>query len=532
MHRRLLATLVRFVRKSCLRTAPAPAADAMRRAAAPAALALLAAAAHAAALPPAVRQALRAADVPPSSLSVWLQEVDTPGRANARPRLQWQPDAARNPASLFKLVTTSAALDLLGPAFHWQTPVWLDGPVEGGVLHGPLVIRGSGDPTLVLERAWLLLRRVRQLGVNEIDGDIVLDRSAFRPLGGAPGDFDGEPLKPYNVQPDALLLNYGAVVYTFTPQPDTRTARVSADPDLAGVSLPATVPLADGPCEDWRAALKGRFDDARQVHFDGAYPAACGERQWPVASTDPGRYDAQLIEALWRSIGGRLSGTVHDGAAPRERPPSFSMASPPLAEVVRTINKFSNNVMAEQLFLTLAAVQSADGTASPAAARQLLQQWLAGRLGDALAASAVIDNGAGLSRDGRVTARLLAALLQHEWNAPTMPELAASLPITGEDGTLEHSNAPAGCAHLKTGSLRDAAGVAGYLRADSGRRYVLVAMINDPHAPQAHEVLDALVTWACEDAPTALATAAAVPTAAPRLPDASRRHAAASPVAR
>jgi D-alanyl-D-alanine carboxypeptidase/D-alanyl-D-alanine-endopeptidase (penicillin-binding protein 4) len=486
-----------------------------RSAAAALGLALSVACAQGASLPPPVRQALKAAHVPPAALSVWLQEVDQPGHASARPKLQWQADTPRNPASLFKLVTTSAALDLLGPAFRWQTPVWLDGPVADGVLHGPLVIRGSGDPTLVLERVWLLLRRVRQLGVTEIDGDIVLDRSAFQPLGGLPGDFDGEPLRPYNVQPDALLLNYGAVVYTFTPQPALNVARVSADPELAGVAVPATVPLAGGPCEDWRGALKGRFDDPLQVRFDGAYPAACGEQAWPVAGTDPAGYDARLVEALWRSLGGQLHGTVHEGAAPLERPPTFSVASPPLGEVVRTINKFSNNVMAEQLFLTLAAVQSG-GAASPAAARDLLQHWLASRVGDALAAGAVIDNGAGLSRDGRVSVRLLARLLQQEWAAPTMPELVASLPISGEDGTLRRSAAPAGCAHLKTGSLRDAAGVAGYLRADSGRRYVLAAMINDERAPQAREALDALVTWACQDLPAASArdVAATAPAAA------------------
>src|SRR5207237_547411 len=144
------------------------------------------------------------------------------------------------------------ALDLLGPAFTWDTPITLDGPVRQGVLRGSMVIHGRGDPKLVLERTWLLLHRVRDAGVREIDGDIVLDTSAFAPPESGPADFDGEPWHPYNVLPDALLLNYKAVTLTFTPDTGGRVARVSAEPALAGVALPEVgVPLLRGPCDDW-----------------------------------------------------------------------------------------------------------------------------------------------------------------------------------------------------------------------------------------------------------------------------------------
>ena len=114
------------------------------------------------------------AGLPREAVVAIVQEV-----GSARPRLAWQPDQPVNPASLMKLLTTFAALELLGPAWTWTTPVWLQGTLRDGVLDGNLVIKGSGDPKLVLERMWLLLRRVQQLGVREIRGDIVLDRSAF-----------------------------------------------------------------------------------------------------------------------------------------------------------------------------------------------------------------------------------------------------------------------------------------------------------------------------------------------------------------
>ena len=441
-------------------------------------------------LPAAVEQALQRAQVPPEALVVVVQDA-TRGTQS----LAWQPRLAVNPASVVKLATTYAALDLLGPSWQWMTPVWLLGRLNQGVLEGDLVIKGSGDPKLVVERLWLLLRRVRQMGVREIRGDIVLDRSAFVVPEQSPADFDGERLRPYNVQPDALLLNYKSVLLNFVPGPPRTDAAVVAEPPLGGVRIDDSVTLSNGPCNDWRAGLKAEFDDPSRIRFAGSYPAACGEKQWPVAYADPASYNARAIRALWAEAGGQLGGQVRDGAAPAGTAPTFEVASPPLADVVRDINKYSNNVMAQQLFLTLGLTQR--GVGSPETARDVLRQWFAERFGDA-ASDAAIDNGSGLSRQTRISAQTLARLLMHAWASPVMPELAASLAVSGRDGTMRRSQAPAGRAHLKTGSLRDVAGVAGYVLADNGRRYVLVAIVNHPNANAARPALDALVQWTAQ----------------------------------
>ncbi len=445
----------------------------------------------AATLPSEVLAALQAAQVPREALSVVVQEVDAPA-----PRLAWQPDRLVNPASLMKLVTAYAALELLGPAYAWKTPLWLAGPVREpgprGVLEGDLVIKGSGDPKLVLENVWLLLRRVEAFGIREIRGDIVLDRSAFRDAPQAPGDFDGEPLRPYNVRPDALLLNHKTVMLRFQPDPEARVARISVEPPLAGVVVDRTVELNSGPCGDWRATLAGDFEDPARLRFTGRYPVICGENVWALAYPDPASYNARLLRALWSELGGRLGGVVRDGAAPADRAPDAEILSPPLAEVVRDINKYSNNTMAQQLFLSLGLVGRGEG--SPEAAREVLHDWLASRLG-AAADGVLIDNGSGLSRDTRLSAGLLAHLLLQAWSSPVMPELASSLPLAGLDGTMRRSRAAPGRAHLKTGSLRDVAGIAGYVHGEGGRRAVLVAIVNDPNANAARPVLDALVDW-------------------------------------
>ena len=441
-------------------------------------------------LPPDIDAALARGQVPREAFVALVQEVGRPVD-----RLAWQADRPFNPASLQKLLTTSAAFDLLGPAWAWTTPVWLDGEVVDGVLRGALVIKGTGDPQLVIERLWLLLRRVQQLGVREIQGDIVLDRSAFTLPPHDPAAFDGERFRPYNVGPDALMVNYKSVAYTFTPLPDRGVARIAPDVPLAGVRTDTTVPLLKGPCDDWRGDLRADFADPLHVRFTGGYPLACGERVWPVAYADPAAYNGRAIAGLWREMGGRLGGQVRDGLAPA-RAPSFELTSAPLADVVRSINKFSNNVMAQQLFLTLAAVQR--GTGSPQVAREVVGQWLAERVADTR--GAVIDNGSGLSRDTRLTAQQLGRVLQAAWAGPSMSELMSSLPVSGVDGTMRRTrNASTGRAHLKTGSLDGVSGIAGYVLGQSGRRYVVVGLIRHPNAGAARPALEALVQWAATD---------------------------------
>ncbi|MEO7641806.1 MAG: D-alanyl-D-alanine carboxypeptidase, partial [Ramlibacter sp.] len=222
-------------------------------------------------LPPEIEAALGRARLPRDAVTLLVTDVD----AKAAPRLSHRATVPFNPASVAKLATTFAALELLGPAYTWPTAVMLDGPVQNGVLQGNLVIKGYGDPKLVVERLWLLLCRVQGLGVRQITGDIVLDHSAFETVAQDPGAFDGEPLRPYNAAPDALLINFKSMVLTFTPVGNQ--AMVHLEPPMARLQLPATVPLAAGECGDWRAGLKADFSDPARVRFLGGYPAACGE---------------------------------------------------------------------------------------------------------------------------------------------------------------------------------------------------------------------------------------------------------------
>jgi D-alanyl-D-alanine carboxypeptidase/D-alanyl-D-alanine-endopeptidase (penicillin-binding protein 4) len=475
-------------------------------------------------LPPAVEAALLRANLPRDAVTLLV--VDAEGRQ--APRLSHRASVQMNPASVMKLVTTYAALDLLGPAYSWRTPVYLEGAVRDGTLYGNLYIRGLGDPKLVTERLWLLLRRVQGLGVRQIAGDIVLDRSAFDVSEVDPGSFDGEPLRPYNAAPDALLLNFKSVSMTFVPDRGIRTAQVHFEPTLAGVDMQASVPLSNGECGDYRAALKADFANPARIRFAGTYPASCAEKTWSVAYVEPKTFGLRAIEGLWREMGGQLGGKVREGrvpslpngngntAGPDLLPePVFELTSAPLAEIIRDINKYSNNVMAQQLFLTLSLAAPAPSPAlSPApngqrpaaggtpratdeASRAVLRRWWLERIGPEDVP--VLDNGSGLSRRTLITAQGLGRMLQTAYRSPLMPDLMASLPLNGVDGTLRNRRTLAGSAHLKTGSLRDVTALAGYVHGASGKRYVLVAIANHPSAEAARPVFDALLEWTMRD---------------------------------
>ena len=449
--------------------------------------------AHNLALPAPVLAALQRTKVPPDALHVVVMEAN--GSQKTSPLLSHEATTSINPASLSKLATTIAALDLLGPTFVWRTPVYIDGPVRDGVLQGNVYVRGSGDPRLVAERVWLLMRRLQGLGIQKIQGDIVLDRSAFDLPERNPASFDGEPLRPYNAAPDALLVNFKSLVFQFVPDRSANVARIHVEPPMAGVQFPATVALSNADCSDYRSSLRPDWADPLRIRFTGSFPAVCGEKIWPVAYSAPQQFATRAIAGMWQQIGGQLTGQVRNGLVPANLQATFVLESPALSEVIRDINKFSNNVMAQQLFLTLSL--QARGSANWDSSREAMQTWWRDRIGGEVP---IFDNGSGLSREERVSAQGLARLLQFAWGSPTMSELMSSLPLSSLDGTLKRSKSQS-IAHLKTGSLRDVAGIAGYVDAANGKRLILVAVLNHANAQAARGALDLLVDWAASQKP-------------------------------
>ena len=441
-------------------------------------------------VPATVVAALKAARLPVAAVALHVQET-----GSANPVLSLNPDQAMNPASVIKLITTYAALELLGPSFVWKTGFYANGAVRGEVLDGDLVIKGSGDPKLAQEQLWLALKAVRARGVREIRGNLLLDRGGFDASGFDPAKFDGDPLRAYNAGPDALLINFKALALTFAPDESAASINVSAEP--RGLPVRSAVKLTPGACVDFRAYPVKAKIDANGIVLTGNYAASCGVKTWwlhPFELTHA-QYAAAVIRQLWSDAGGTLAGEVRDGAVPAGAKLLHEAESPSLAEITRDINKFSNNVMARQLFLTLSA-ETLKLAGHPERSSRAVKTWLAEKKigGDEV----VLENGSGLSRIERASAGTLGRMLVAAYRSPVMPEFIASMPLVAYDGTMRRrlkARDIAGQAHIKSGSLNDVRSIGGYVLAASGKRYAVVFMVNHPNAAGAQAAQDALLQW-------------------------------------
>jgi D-alanyl-D-alanine carboxypeptidase/D-alanyl-D-alanine-endopeptidase (penicillin-binding protein 4) len=399
-----------------------------------------------------------------------------------------------NPASAMKLVTTLAGLELLGPSFVWRTEAWLDGSLTGDVLEGNLVLKGYGDPKLTLEDFWLFLRDLRARGLREIRGDLIADRTLFGVEEIDPGQFDNDPTRPYNVGPDALLVNYKAVRLQFIPDESTGGVRIIATPELPHISIVNQLTLGPAPCDVWPERPTADLMQSR-LTFSGVFPFGCGEKQRSFSLLTRNQYLSSLFTQVWRELGGVFQGNVRDGTVSERARLLSTWDSAPLAEAIRHINKFSNNVMARHLYLTLSLASANPPVTTDNAARSV-RTWLLRNHLDFPELN--LDNGSGLSRTGRISARHLADLLAYAWRSPYMPEYVSSLPVPGVDGTLRRrlgDSAAAGHGHIKTGYLEGVRAIAGYITDERGRVFIVVSLINDPRAVNAQSFQENVIEW-------------------------------------
>lgn len=442
-------------------------------------------------LPAAVAQALKAAEIPRSAVAIVVQAVDS-----GRPKWTMNADKAMNPASTMKLLTTFAALDILGPAYTWQTQAFINGPLENGVLKGDLFLQGGGDPKLTHDRFARWLREMRQRGLREIRGDLVLDRHVFALAASDAGQFDQEIMRPYNVLPDALLLNFNAISVQLLPHAG-QAPSLAIEPPLSNLEIVNQLRSDDhAACGDWREGLRaGVFtsDAVDRLVLSGTYPLACGEQNWNIALADHSRFVLGVFHSLWAELGGNIEDNVREGSVPPDARLFAVSPSPTLGEIVRDMNKYSNNVMARQLFLTL-GLEAGHRPARPEDGAAAIQDWL-NRRGLKMP-ELVLENGAGLSRQERISAASLGRLLQAAWRSAVMPEFMASLPIAGSDGTMKNrvqGQGVVGQAHIKTGTLDGVKSMAGYVLDHRGRRWVVVCLVNHPRAALAGPAMDALL---------------------------------------
>ena len=446
-------------------------------------------------LPRPVAAALAGHRLDGAGLSIFVQGVD-----DKTPLLAFNEDVARSPASVIKLLTSYAALDVLGPAYNWKTEVLVTGPVRNGRLEGDLVLRGGGDPGLNTERFWTLLREVRARGIRDIAGGLVIDDTLFAPNGEDPGDFDSQRYRAYNVLPSAMLVNSNTV--EFRVMRDAAGVSVYVDPPLEGFRVDNRIGDRRGPCSGFQRGVAFDLPDGfegRHAVLSGSFPTGCSEYSlWRSVLPAPQFADA-VFRALWRQLGGSIAGGLRIEAAPADAQPLLVYRSLPLNDQLRAINKWSNNPMTRHLLLTL-GLEHAGAPATLEKGRAAVDAWLAAK---GLAMPGLhLDNGSGLSRDTRVTAAGLGAMLLDAWRHPQMADFIASLPIAAHDGTLRrrYQGDMAGRLSLKTGRLDEVSAIAGVMQSRGGERYVVVVILNakDAHRGIGEAVHESVLRWVFE----------------------------------
>ena len=442
-------------------------------------------------LPPGVTRILAHYGIARNNYSVWVQDI-----GEGEPLLSHGADIARQPASAIKVLTGWLALEGLGPEYRWVTRVYLGGELRDGVLSGPLILQGGGDPHLVVERVWLLQHELRQMGLRHIKGGLMLDDrwlpASDRPVQG----FEADRHRAFSASPYALMMNFQAI--RVVVEPDHARDRVVArlEPPLSGLTLVNRVRLTGGRCGGFQRGVAVRItgEGDNRVELEGAYSRRCKTYSIPRRALTGPAYAFGLFDALWREGGGELTGDYRHGSAPDDAEPWLEFKSELASQAVRFMNKHSNNVMARQLLLTLGA-EAFGPPATLDKARRAAAELLR-RKGLDLS-SLVLDNGSGLSRSTRISAADLGRVLVHGGRGPLYPELIASLPIAGRDGTLTrtYKDLPfSGRAHIKTGSLDGVSAIAGMVSTGSGRRLAVVAVLEHTLAAEgpgeeAHGVL-------------------------------------------
>ncbi len=425
------------------------------------------------ALPAPVKSALDRYGLPADSISIHVADA-----SRGETLLSYRADEPRNPASVMKLVTTYAALDLLGPGFTWRTGYHVDRSPRDGVLDGNLYIVGGGDPMILAEDFLRDLFLLRQRGVRHIKGNLVVVDGYFDESSIDTAPIDEQPERAYNAWPGSLVVNFRATRFVVAPAGQRIDA--FADPPASTLRIDNRIKPIEGTCRerDNHVAVKVTARDPTTVTLSGRYGTACDSLGITRSVLDADDYLFGVFDALWSTLGGRIDGRLVRDSLPEGATRILERESRPLAEVLRGVNKYSNNLMARSLLLTLGAeVYGPPGSVE--SGRVAVRSWLNAR-GLSMPALA-IDNGAGLSRRARITARGLAGLLADAFGHPFRDELLSSLSLVGIDGSTRRrlqDREQAGRYRLKTGLLRGVRAAAGYGLTRRGTPIVIVVLQN------------------------------------------------------
>ena len=446
-------------------------------------------------LPESIVSLLEKYKIPADNLSVYIRDLNA-----KEPMLTYNIDIIRAPASTMKLLTTYAALKILSPSYSWRTEAWTRGSIKDGILEGDLILKGYGDPFLIYENYGKFIRGIREKGLKDIRGDIIIDNSYFDIQKFDPAAFDNKPFRTYNAAPSALMFNFQSTRFLFTPDEESETIKITPYPSIPNFEMNNDVTYSSKKCRRSHYKPKFSYDDSGVLTIKGRYSKKCGQKFVLRSFSDPAEHAFNGFRDFWIELGGSLRGTMKAGRKTTGDKRFHTGSSPTLGEQIRLINKWSNNVMTRQVLLTLGAKKYGAPATLKKGQDAIITLLSENNINtDGI----IIDNGSGLSRQSRLSARQMAQLLETAYRDPYMPEFMASLSLPGLDGTLVkrfRKGDLRGRSHLKTGTLNSVTALSGYMLNRQGKRLVIVIQHNGNKVGggRGAKIQNALLRWSFE----------------------------------
>jgi len=402
-----------------------------------------------------------------------------------------------NPASLVKIISTFIAVEELGPQFKWQSDFFHNGDIIEDTLDGDLIFKGRGDATFSITNLENSIRKIQRNGIKKIKGDLILDLSYFG-LASKEKSFDSDPMRAYNALPNPVVIQSNTMNFVFAMKGSK--LNIESNPDLESLTIKNNIKITNDRCIDWKSKLNYRTQQNKlksQVIFDGKFSRKCGTKGINLSALNDEEYFYRIFKKTWKANGGEFSGNLDTTYIQDSNwKVLYTHNSRPLSEIIRDANKYSLNLMARNIMLTILAEDS-DLLVLESSVNKYVNTWFEKK--SLPHKGMFLQNGAGLSRNSILTSEQLLLLMEKIYHNPLMPEMLSSFPISGVDGTLKRrmNYSPfRKSAHFKTGSMRNVNAIAGFLLDKNKEMKIFIFIMNDLTAKDSHRLQEALITQA------------------------------------
>lgn len=383
-------------------------------------------------------------------------------------------------ASVTKIITTAAALHYLSPEYRFKTKFLYTGQIKGSVLQGNLIIRAGGDPKLLTKDLWRIANQIKASGIRKITGNLIVDAHFFDRYDRAPAWETKRSQRAYDAKLSALSLNYNSLTVHVQPRQVGQKLKAWLEPALPYMYIENTAKTIRRGRNTISVSRSEPIDGQVKIRIRGKLPISVQHKAIYRNVNNPMRYASETFRLLLRQAGVSINGQTKIVFTPLTGTELYEHISAPLSVILKELNTYSNNMMAETILKTIAA-ERLGGAGSHVKGLRLVREFL--RLSGVNLQGVVLVDGSGLSRKNRMTTRTITDLLTKMYSRFDIgPDFMSSLRVMGANGVLSRrlTKSPArGKVRAKTGTLRGVSTLAGYIENQTGQKFAFALFLNN-----------------------------------------------------